>query len=110
MPVSLWATETRYVANEITIVRGAVSDIVRVGVFHSIDPSEVPTPAEFTTVDLVDPPDALAEGSKIDVLSLIGPDVPADLALAAGVWQRWVLIETSTEKMIFKVDLVTVTD
>lgn len=109
MPVSLWATETRYVANEVSILRGQVSDIIRVGVYHNVDPGTVPTPAEFTTVDLVDPPDPLAEGAKIDVLSLIGPDVLAHLLLPAGVHQRWVLIETNTEKMIFKVDLVTVT-
>lgn len=108
MPASKWVPETKFFANQLTILRGTVNDIVRVGVFHSLNPAETPTPAQFTTVALVDPPDPLAEGNRIDVLALIGPDVPADLDLGVGAWQHWVLIETNTEKMIFKVDLITV--
>lgn len=108
MAVQLFDTETRYVANELTFVRGTVDDVVSVGVYHNVDPNVVPAVADFVTVQLVQPPEELAEGTKIDVLSLIGPDVPADLLLAPGVYQRWVLVTTGTEKLIYKVDMVTV--
>jgi hypothetical protein len=109
MAVTLFATERRYVANELTFLRGDSGDVTAVGVYHNTNPAIVPTVAQFTMVELVEPPNPLAEGNKIDVLSLIGPGgAPADLALAAGTWQRWVLVQTATENMIFKVDMITV--
>jgi hypothetical protein len=108
MAFSLFATETRYVANELTFLRGSVEDVVSVGVYHNVDPAVVPEVEDFIEVTLVIPPDPLAEGSKIDVLSLIGPGAGADLLLAEGTYQRWVLVQTATESMIFKVDTGTV--
>lgn len=108
MSVTLYDTETRYTFNQLTFQRGTVADVVRVGVYHNVDPDVIPALADFTTVDLVFAPDPLAETGKIDIAALIGPNVPAHLALAAGVYQRWCLIETSTEKLIYKVDTVTV--
>lgn len=107
--VALFNTATEYLANAITISRGAVTDITAVGVYHNINPAIVPTVAQFTTVLLVKPGDPLADGTNIDVLSLIGSKVGAHLALTAGDWQRWVLVQTASENVIRKVDVVTVT-
>lgn len=108
----IFSTGTEYVANEVTITRGSVDDIVAVGVYHDTDPDTVPAVDDFTTVTLVDgtadPPDALSEEGKIDVLSLIGARDEADLALTAGDYQRWVLLQTSTEDIIRKVDVLEV--
>lgn len=104
----LYSTATEFLANSITISRGSASDITSVGVFHSLNPNEKPEPGDFTTVTLVEPGDPLAEGANTDVLSLIGSKVGADLALTTGDWQRWVLIQTPSEEIIRKVDVVTV--
>lgn len=104
----LYSTATEYLANALTFTRGSVADVVSVGVYHTLDPLEVPAVADFIEVPLVQSPDPLAEGSNIDVISLIGPGVGADLALTAGDWQRWVLVTTATETIIRKVDVVTV--
>jgi hypothetical protein len=98
---------TEYLANEITLMRGVVGDISSVGVYHDINPNTVPAVIDFDTCDLVFSPDPLAEGSKIDVLSLIGPRGGV-ATLAAGDYQRWVLIVTAAEDIIRKVDVVTV--
>lgn len=108
----LYDTATVFVANELTITRGTVDDITAVGVYHDTDPNVVPTVEDFTPVLLVQPGDPLAEGEKVDVLSLIGSKVGADLALAGssvGVdYQRWALVQTAQEDVIIKVDTVTV--
>ena len=105
----LYSTATEYLANELVFSRGSASDITSVGVFHTLDPSKVPTSTEFTTVTLVkDFNHPLAEGNRIDVLSLVGPGTGAQLALAKGDWQRWVLVKTTNETIIRKVDVVTV--
>lgn len=106
--VEQYSTATEYSANAITLTRGTTADITSVGVFHSIDPNEVPDVTDFTTVTLVEPGDPLADGTNIDVLSLIGPKAGADLILAAGDWQRWVLVSTTSEDIIRKVDVVTI--
>lgn len=107
----VYSTATEYVANAITITRGSVSDIVSVGVYHTLDPNEVPAVAEFTTVTLADgteePLPPLAEAGVIDVLSLIGPR-NGQVSLTAGDYQRFVLITTATEDIIRKVDVLTV--
>jgi hypothetical protein len=109
MAVTLYETERRYVANELTFLRGDSEDVTSVGVYHNTDPSVVPEVVDFVVVDLVEPPHPLVEGTKIDVMSLIGPGgPPAHLALTQGVYQRWVLVTTVTENMMFKVDMVTV--
>lgn len=105
----LYTTATEYLANALTFTRGTVDDIASVGVYHTVDVDEVPDELDFHACLLVEPGDALAEGSNIDVLSLIGPGVGAHDTLTAGVYQRWVLIKTSTETIIRKVDTVTVT-
>lgn len=107
MAVTIPSTGTEYAANAITITRGTVAAITGVGVFHTTNAATVPTVEQFTTVDLVQPGDPLADGQNIDVLSLIGPDA-GDVVLTAGVHQRWVLIQTATENIIRKVDTVTV--
>lgn len=110
MAVSLYRTATEYVANALTITRGTVADITSVGVFMTTDPTVVPTVAQFATVTLVKPGDALAEGTTVDVLSLIGPrsTVTALASLTPGDYQRWVKVTTATEDKIRKVDTVTI--
>lgn len=105
----LYSTATEYLANSLTFTRGTVEDILRVGVYHTLDPLEVPAELDFVTVDLVEPGDPLAQGDTVDVLSLIGPGAGAHLALTPGPWQRWVLVKTTTEVIIRKVDVVEVT-
>lgn len=104
----IYRSATEYAANELTIVRGSVADIVAVGVYHDTDPGVVPTIAQFTTVTLVDgvanPSDPLAEAGKIDVMSSIGPKVGADLSLTPGIYQRWVLVQTADEDIIRRPD------
>ena len=104
-----FTTATEYIANEITILRGTVDDITSVGVYHNTNPNTIPAVLDFTTVTLVDgtavPPDANSEAGKIDVLSLIGPKAGAHLNLAApGTYQRWILLQTTSEDVIRKVD------
>jgi len=110
--VTLYSTGTEYTANEITLLRATVSDIVSVGVYHNEDPNVLPTVAQFDTVTLVDgtaePPDNNSEVGKIDVLARIGARVDADLALTAGDYQRWVLVVTGDEDIIRPVDIVEV--
>ncbi len=107
MPVTLYSTGTEYVMNEITMLRGSNADIVSVGVFHSTSPNAVPTVSQFTTVTLVKPGDALAEGTKTDIASLIGARAGA-IPLAAGDYQRFCLITTASEDLVRFVDTVSV--
>lgn len=104
---SIPRTGTEYVANELTFTRGTVADVISVGVFHSTDPTVVPTVAQFTTVQLVKPGDALADGTKTDALSLIGPR--GGVTLTPGDYQRWVLVKTATEDIIRRPDTLTIT-
>lgn len=109
MAVEQYTMATEYTANELTLTRGLVSDIVYVGVYHNINPNTKPALTDFTQVTLVPGSGALAEGTKIDVLSLIGPKVGAHLNLAApGDYQRWVRVSTATEDIIRKVDVITI--
>jgi hypothetical protein len=120
MAASLYANATEYIANAITLTRGHVSDIVKVGIYASTNPNTVPTVAQFTTVTLVDgtaggtlPPLAIA--GEIDVLTKVGPGSagppsvpPGDLAsLVPGSYQVWILIITASEAIIRKVDTLT---
>ena len=111
MAVTLYSTGTEYTSNAITLTRGTVADITSVGVYHNVNPSTVPTIVSFTTCTLADGTDsgsahyALAVQGEIDV---IGPKIGADLALAAGTWQRWILVRTAAEDIIRKVDTITV--
>lgn len=104
---TIYSSGTEYAANALTILRGTVSDITSVGVYHTLDAEEIPVVGDFTTVTLVDgtaePPDALSEAGIIDVLSLIGPRA-GDVTLTPGVYQRWVLIVTATEDIIRRPD------
>jgi hypothetical protein len=104
----LYSTATEYLANALTFTRGSVADITMVGVYHTLDPLEVPDEADFIEVQLVASPNPLAEGANIDILSLVGPGVGADVTLAVGDWQRWVLVKTNTETIIRKIDVVTI--
>lgn len=107
----IYHTSTEYVANTLTITRGTVDTITSVGVFHATDPSEIPAVEDFTTVLLVDgatnPEDPLAEVGKIDVLSLVGPR-DGDVTLTPGDYQRFVLVESDTESIIRRIDVLTV--
>jgi hypothetical protein len=114
---TLFRTATEYVANELTLTRGTVSDIVSVGVYMNTDPAIVPTVAQFTTVSLISPTTTpaspLLDGTKIDVVSKIGPGGGAVTAghfpsLTAGDYQRWVLITTADEHIIRRPDVVTI--
>lgn len=106
--VQIYAAGTEFLANAITLSRGTAADIVSVGVFHSLDPNEMPEVDDFTTVTLVEPGDPLASGNNLDVLSLVGSKAGADFPLAAGTYQRWVLVQTASEDIIRKVDTVEV--
>jgi hypothetical protein len=106
--VELYSTATEFLANAITLTRGTAADITAVGVYHTLTPTEVPEESDFTEVLLVEPGDPLAEGTNLDVLSLVGPAVTADLVLAAGDWQRFVMVKTASETIIRKVDVVTI--
>lgn len=107
----IYRSATEYLANELTILRGSVADILTVGVHHAVDPNTIPAVADFIEVTLVDgvtnPSDPLAEAGKIDVLSLIGPRA-GDVTLTAGDYQRYVLVTTASEDIIRRVDTVTV--
>lgn len=105
MAITLYRTSVEYLANALTIRRGTSADITQVGVYHTTDPTMIPAAAAFTTVTLVKPGQALADGENTDVLSLMGTGA---LALAAGDWQRWVLVKNATETIIRRVDVVTV--
>ncbi len=112
MAITLYNTATEYTSNAITLIRGTVADITAVGVYHNVNPATIPTVGNFVIVTLADgtklPPDALAVVGEIDVVALIGTKSGADLALTAGSWQRWVLVQTAHEDIIRKVDTVTV--
>lgn len=112
MAVTLYSTGTEYTSNAITLIRGTVADITSVGVYHNVDPATIPTIVNFITVTLADgttnPPNPLAVVGEIDVVALIGPKAGADLVLAAGTWQRWILVRTAAEDIIRKVDTITV--
>jgi hypothetical protein len=104
---SIYRTATEYAANEITLLRGSTSDIVAVGVFHTTDAGYVPAVNEFDTVTLVaDPEHPLADGGRIDIVSLIGPKEGSDLELVPGDYQRFVLIQTDDEDIIRRPDVL----
>ncbi|MQB01468.1 MAG: hypothetical protein GEU78_14445 [Actinobacteria bacterium] len=107
---TVYNSATEYAANQITFIRGSVDDVVSVGVYHDVDPNNVPDVIDFTTVTLVDgvnDPGPLTETNRIDVLSLIGPRA-GDMALTPGDYQRWVLIVTAAEDVVRPIDIVTV--
>jgi hypothetical protein len=119
----IYEAATVYLANELGFTRGDETDILWVGVFHHIDPNNVPTYADFTEVDLIAPPSPLADGTKVDVLSKIGPGlatvvpaVPAGHVALAGSgdpenpidYQRWVGWRTADEFDFEPVDVVEV--
>lgn len=107
--VNLYHTATEYLANEITLTRGTVDDIIDVGVYHTTDAAKIPEASEFQIVQLVEPGDPLAEGTKIDILSLVGPESTSpNIVLTAGTYQRWVMVRTAVETIIRKVDVVEV--
>ena len=109
MAIEIFNTATEYLSNSLTFTRGSVDDVLMVGVFHSLDPNEVPAENDFIEVTLVEPGDPLAQGNTVDVLSLVGPaSVNPNIVLTPGDYQRWVLVKTSTEIIIRKVDVVTV--
>jgi hypothetical protein len=109
MAVQIYSTATEYLANSLTFARGSIDDVIKVGVYHTLNPSFIPQESDFIEVDIVGPGDALAQGDTIDVLSLIGPaSLNPTIVLAPGDYQRWVLVKTATEVIIRKVDLVEV--
>ncbi len=118
MALELYSTATEYTSNQLTFTRGGPTQVTAVGVYHTTDLQEVPTVADFTTVQLVDgtaePEGPLAQAGVIDVVALIGPAEGADLALTPGTYQRWVLVQTEGvgvrpgESIIRKADTITV--
>lgn len=112
MTIELYSTSTEYFAVELTEIRGTTADIASVWVYLDANPNVVPTPDLFTEVALVEAPDALADGDKIDILTLAGPgDVTlgvaaGDIQEAAGTYQLFVMIVTATEIVIRSVDEV----
>lgn len=109
--VTLYHTGTEWTSNAITLLRGSVSDIVSVGIYHNTDPTVIPQVTDFTTVQLVDgtatPLPPLAQTGIIDIVSLMGPRA-GDFSLAAGTYQRWAVISTATEDVIRPVDTIEV--
>ena len=114
MAVTLYSTGTEYTSNALTLIRGTAADITSVGVYHNVNPSTIPAVSDFITCTLADGTDPLsvnyplAVKGELDVVALIGPKVGADLALATGTWQRWILVQTVMEDVIRKVDTITV--
>jgi hypothetical protein len=106
MAITLYSPGTEYTANAITMKRGSAADITWVGVYHGVDPNHTPTLADFQQSTLVVPPNPMADGSNIDILTLVGPG--GDIQLVAGVYQRWALVKTATENIVRKLDTVTV--
>lgn len=118
MAATIFRTATEYTANEITLTRGTVSDIVSVGVAMISNPSQVPDVSSFTQVLLISPTTTpgspLLDGTKIDVVAKIGPGGGAVAAghfpaLSADDYQRWVLITTADEHIIRRPDVVSIT-
>jgi hypothetical protein len=130
MAASLFANATEYITNAITLTRGTVSQITGVGIYVNTNPNQVPTVSQFTMVTLMDgtqaSPPPLAIPGEIDVLTKVGAAVPAgpaqgtppsapaivagDLAtLTPGAYQVWILVRTSAEAIIRKVDTLTIT-
>ncbi len=107
MPVSVYSTATTWLSNEVTMLRGTFADVTSCGVFHSTSPNAVPTVAQFTAATKVVPGDPLAEGTKNDVASRIGARTGA-IALAAGDYQRFILLVTASEDLIFYTDTISV--
>lgn len=105
---TLYKAGTEYVANEITFTRGTVADITAVKVYHTTNPSYLPVISDFTAVTLVPGTGALAEGTKIDVLSLIGPKAGQVVITVPGDYQRWVLVQTAAEDIIRRPDVITI--
>lgn len=111
---------TEYVAHELTFIRGDETDVTHVGIYANVNPNTVPDvgnvvgtmAGDFTVVDLIIPPDPLAEGTKIDVLAKISSGtirLAADLGLTPGDYQLWVLVATgSSEEIVRKTDTLTV--
>jgi hypothetical protein len=110
--VTLYHTGTEYTSNSITLLRGIKADILDVGVYHNVNPLYVPQVTDFTIVTLADgtitPPSDLAVAGELDIVALIGPKAGAQLLLAAGIYQRWVLVQTAYQDLIRAVDTVTV--
>lgn len=113
---AILSTATIFTANEITLLRGEVGDILEVLAYYSEDPNAVPAYSDYTTVALIDgtesEPPPLAEGNKIDILVKIGPGVattdpvitPGQFVLEGGGGggvvkdhQRFVAIRTADE-------------
>lgn len=118
MAVTLFNTATEYTANEITLTRGAVTDIVSVGVAMIAQPNTVPDEGDFTAVLLISPTTTpsspLLDGTKIDVVAKIGPGGIGVAAghfpsLTPGDYQRWVMVKTADEIIIRRPDVVTIT-
>lgn len=109
MAVEKFKNGTEWFANEITLNRGVVGDITGVGVYHNTNPNTQPTIGDFIMVTLEDGTGPLADGAKIDIMSLIGPKAGADLDLpTVGDYQRWALVQTAQEDIIRKLDTITI--
>lgn len=109
MAVDMFLGGTEWFANEITLLRGTVADILAVGVYHNTNPNTKPAVEDFITVTLEDGTGPLAEGGKIDIMSRIGDKVGAHWQpTVAGDYQRWCLIQTAQEDIIRKLDTVTI--
>jgi hypothetical protein len=109
---TLYHTGTEYLSNSLTFIRGTKADVLNVGVYHTTNPGYIPQVTDFTSVTLADgttsTPSNLAIPGELDVVSLVGPKSGAQLTLAAGVYQRWVLVQTAAQDVIRSVDTVTV--
>jgi hypothetical protein len=108
MSVTMAHTATQYLANSLTFTRGSAADVLGVGVYYASDPNEVPAVDDFVEARLVQPGDPLAEGQLTDILARPGARPDADVALAKGDYQVWLLVTTADEDIIIKQDTVTV--
>jgi len=118
MSATIFSTATEYIANQLTLTRGTVADIVSVGIYVNTNPNIVPDVTQFITVQLVDgtilPKPPLAVTGQVDVVTKVGPggsgvaagDLPS---LTAGSYQVWILVKTLSENVIRKVDTLTIT-
>jgi hypothetical protein len=97
-------TATQYLANSLQFNRGTAADVIRVGAFYADNPNLVPEVTDFYNSILVKPGDPLAEGNLTDILTRVGARPDAQVTLSAGDYQVWLLVVTTDEDIIFKMD------
>lgn len=103
----IYRNGTEYTGNQLTLARGNLADITAVGVLHSTDPNVVPAVEDFVDVIVVDETSPLGLAGQLRIITKVGPK-SGDEVLAPGVYQRFLLVQTSDEDIIRKADTIEV--